>query len=97
MKDYLKNVKDLVLSELKNEEMKIFVFGSRARGDFRSGSDVDIGFIPQGSFDVKKISFLKEKLEDSSQIPYKVDIVNFNEVSDEFRDHALKETILWKN
>ncbi len=96
MRNYLNQIKDLVLSELKDDQMKIFVFGSRAKGNYRPGSDVDIGFIPQGRLNAGKISFLKEKIEDSN-IPYKVDIVNFNEVSDEFRRQAMKNTIIWKS
>ena len=96
MDKYLNQLKDIVLDELKNEPVKIFVFGSRARGDFRLGSDVDIGLISQKKAYSNRVSFLREKIENSN-IPYKVDIVNFEEVSEDFRQKALEKIIIWKN
>ncbi len=39
---------------------------------------------------------LKEKFENSN-IPYKVEIVNFNIVSEEFKQEALKDIEIWKD
>jgi len=93
---YLLELKDLVLNELKGEKVKVFVFGSRARGDNYIASDVDIGYIPKDNFDDKKITFLKEKIENST-IPYKVQVVNFNRVSEDFKKEALKDIEIWKD
>ena len=59
-------------------------------------NEQDIGIIPKGNFDTKKITLLKERIEQSN-IPYKVDVVNFNEVGDAFKQEALKEYITWKD
>ena len=93
---YLSELKKLVLDFLKNEKVKIFIFGSRARGDNQYNSDVDIGLIPRGNIDTIKISLLKEKVENSN-IPYKVQIVNFNDVSEDFKNEALKDITVWKD
>ena len=93
---YLDQLKELVLSSLKDENLKIFLFGSRARGDNYRTSDVDIGFIPKGDYNKSKISFLKEQIENSN-IPYKVQVVNFNNVSEDFKREALKDIIVWKD
>jgi len=93
---YLTQLKNLVLDELKSQNVKIFMFGSRVRRDNYIGSDVDIGLIPKGNLDSKKITILKEKIENST-IPYKVEIVNFNEVSEDFRNEALKDIEIWKD
>lgn len=93
---YLLPLKNLVLDELKNENVKIFLFGSRAKGDNYQASDVDIGLIPCNDLDEFKISLLKEKIENSS-IPYKVQVVNFNHVSEDFKKEALKDIIAWKD
>lgn len=93
---YLDQLKEMVLEALKNEKVKIFIFGSRARKDNYTASDVDIGYIPYDKFDDKKITMLKYKLENSN-IPYKVEIVNFNQVSEEFKQEALKDIIIWKD
>ncbi len=51
---YIEQLKELVLEELKDEHVKVFLFGSRARNDNYIASDVDIGFIPGNNFNEKK-------------------------------------------
>ncbi len=96
MKKYINRIKDIVINDLKNENIKIFLFGSRARKTNYSYSDVDIGIIPYGQFDEKKITLIKEKLENSN-IPYKIEIVNFNHVSEDFKQEATKDIEIWKD
>ena len=93
---YLTKLKDMVLSIFSNEKVKVFVFGSRARGDNQHTSDIDIGFIPHGKINRKKVAQLKEAIEDLN-IPYKVEIVDFSQASESFRKEALKEVIEWKD
>lgn len=93
---YLSKLKKLVLSSLSGEEVKVVVFGSRARKDYHSRSDVDIGLIPYGKLNKKKLTQLKEKIEDLN-IPYKVEIVDFSQTSESFREEALKEVLVWRD
>ena len=86
----------MVLKEIGSEPVQVILFGSRARGSHHPGSDVDIGFIPKIRLNPSKISFLKEKIEES-RIPYKVDIVDLSSTSEEFRTQALKGAVIWKN
>ncbi|MFH1777958.1 MAG: nucleotidyltransferase domain-containing protein [Candidatus Omnitrophota bacterium] len=92
----MQKLKKLVLTVLKNEEVKIILFGSRGRGDGHITSDVDIGLIPYGNVDKKKIILLKEKIEDLN-IPYNVEIVNFLETSESFKKEAIKGALVWKD
>ena len=87
--------KKMVLNELKNSDCKIFLFGSRATKENHRFSDKDIGIIPQKQFDTKILHHLQAKL-DGSVIPFKVDVVNFAEVSEMFKKEALKNTVSWK-
>jgi len=93
---YLDQLKMLVVDQMKGESVKILLFGSRARGDHHLGSDVDVGLIPDGQLNHSRITFLKEKIENSC-IPYKVDLVDLREASKEFVEHALKDAVVWKN
>ncbi len=93
---YISKLKEIVIEFFKKEKVKIVLFGSRARKDNYVYSDVDIGIIPYGKIDEKNITFLKEKLEES-MIPYKVEIVNFQEVSPDLKKVALKDAIVWKD
>ncbi|HHT9111254.1 MAG TPA: nucleotidyltransferase family protein [Candidatus Brocadiaceae bacterium] len=94
-KEYLSQLKEIVITLLKDEDVKIVLFGSRARGDNHRFSDVDIGIIPLGKLRAERITLLKEKVEDLN-VPYKVEIVNLLEVSESFRTEALKDAVVWK-
>ncbi|OGI20752.1 MAG: hypothetical protein A3B68_09455 [Candidatus Melainabacteria bacterium RIFCSPHIGHO2_02_FULL_34_12] len=95
---YINKLKEYILDFLENEEVKVFLFGSRAKGDNAPTSDVDIGLLPHknGTFDRSKVSLLKEKIEDLN-IPYKVEIVTFDETSNDFKKFAMKDIVIWKN
>lgn len=90
------NLKEHVLDFLGNENIKIVVFGSRARGDNVTFSDVDIGIIPKGEFNRNRLTLLREFIENSN-IPYKVDIVDFSSTSEQFKSEALKDAEIWKD
>jgi predicted nucleotidyltransferase len=92
----LDKVKSQILDSLKDENTTIILFGSRARGDFNKFSDIDIGLLPHDELDNKKITLLKDLLENMN-IPYTIDIIDLSKVSDTFRQKALKEKIVWKN
>ncbi len=70
---------------------KVFVFGSVLfREKFK---DIDLGVA--GEIDEKKLIALKEELEDST-FPYFVDVVNFNLVEKDFKDHVFSyDKIIW--
>ena len=93
---HILKLKKMVIDFFKYDRVKIILFGSRARGENYTSSDVDIGIIPYGEFEGEKISLLREKIENLN-IPYKVEIVNFMEVSKEFKQEALKNVMIWKD
>lgn len=95
-KKALKLLKNMVKDAFKGSDVEIVLFGSRARGDYAKTSDIDIGILPRGKINKKKLILLREKLENSN-IPYKVDVVDLTQTSREFRERALKEGILWKS
>ncbi len=53
--------------------VEIFLFGSRAKGNFRPTSDIDLAFLSEDDISYK-ISLLKEILENSNLVQ-KVDII----------------------
>ena len=92
----MEKLKDLVLEILKDEQIKVFIFGSRARKDNSIFSDVDIGLMPYGKIDETKITILRDEIE-KLNIPYKVEVVNFLETSEDFKKEALREVVIWKD
>lgn len=94
--NYLQSLKEKIVSFLKDENVKIILFGSRARKENNNFSDVDIGIIPYGKVDKSKITLLKEEMENLN-IPYRVEIVDFSETSENFKKEAMKDIIVWKD
>ncbi len=93
---HLVQLREVVTDFFKDDEVKIILFGSRARGESSYFSDVDIGVLPSSNFDTKKIPLLEEKMGEFN-IPFKVEIINLLETSSELRQQALKDAVVWKN
>ena len=53
----------------------VFVFGSRAKGTYKQGSDIDLAIMNEGVKDMF-IRKMKSDFEDSN-LPYAVDLVNY--------------------
>lgn len=87
-----KEIKNIVFRYLDPKKDKVFIFGSRAIGDNRKFSDVDLGIISKRKLPSLLISDLEEALEESD-IPYKVEVVDFSTVTKQFKNLALKKII----
>jgi uncharacterized protein len=78
-----------IVSELNKfpEIERAKLFGSRAKGNYRAGSDVDIAvFGEQVSF--ATVAKLHSALEELSKMPYLFDIVDCTHLQDgELKDH----------
>ncbi len=92
----IKSMKDLekIIKEIfKGKRVRVFIFGSRARGEHTQRSDLDIGFISEEDISYE-ISLLREFLEESN-LTFAVDIVDLNRTSKDFREAVIKEAKLW--
>lgn len=76
-------------------ESKVYLFGSRARGDFTERSDIDLALEWDRKIPAHKIAQAKNIFE-AFNIPYKIDIVDLNNISLEFKKLINKEKITWK-
>ncbi len=88
----VEELKAFLKEYFETDEVDLFLFGSRARGDDNKFSDVDLGIYKKKDVDLK-ISLLREILEDSN-LPFKVDIVVLNN-NKKFMDIVSKEGIRW--
>jgi uncharacterized protein len=61
------------------EVTEVHVFGSRATGNYKPGSDIDLAIVNTGISD-RILQHLKAEFDDSS-LPYRVDIVNLHETN----------------
>ena len=76
-------------------EAKIYLFGSRAKGTNQPSSDIDIAIDCGLEVSNKILGRIKEDVEEST-IPFLVDIVDFNCVTDEMKQEINKYGIPWK-
>lgn len=75
--------------------VRIILYGSRARGDFRQGSDIDIALDAGHKIDTIIVSKIIGDIEES-KLPICFDIVDFWRVSEDMQKEILKDGIIWK-
>lgn len=88
-----KNFKEQLLKIIKKHKelkyAKVFIFGSRVRGDNFERADIDIGMeTPEEISSLVKYE-IEQEIE-NLPVLYKIDFVDFNKVSDNFKAQALK-------
>jgi predicted nucleotidyltransferase len=70
------------------EIQRAFIFGSRVKGTYKTGSDIDIA-IAGPSITFATVSKLHALLEEQGPLPYFIDIVHYEDI----KNPALKEHI----
>lgn len=80
---------DEVIQPLQRAGYRVWCFGSRARGDERRFSDVDLLVSGDGN-PRRLVGAIEERLVDSN-FPYKVDIVIESDLAEAYRDRVLRE------
>lgn len=92
--DYIALTRQIVLKHIDTSQYRVFLFGSRACGNFRHNSDIDVGIWGKERIPLKAKIAIEEELEESI-VPYKVDIVDFTLVDDTFKKYALERIVEW--
>jgi len=100
-----KHIIKMILSEISShkEVCDIIIFGSRAKGNFKRGSDIDLA-IKGGNISFELVAKLKTIFNQKMRIPYHVDLVHYDTISNhDLIDHIdrvgisimKRETLLW--
>lgn len=92
--DPLAMVRDIVFRELNGLPVRVFLFGSRARGQAAPGSDIDIALLADSPLPRALLSRMRESLEESS-VPVKVDVVDLATADELFRRAVLAAAVEW--
>jgi len=90
--DNWKRIIQLVVDPLKQIGAKIYVFGSRARGDHQEFSDLDLLVESESPLPIYLLSQIRSQLEES-RLPIKVDVVDIHELADSFKGNVLRERV----
>ena len=93
--NYLKHIREIILHALEHEDVSVALFASHVHGTAGRASDVDVAIIPRGNMDPSRLSLLRDELEESN-IPYKVEVVDFSLVNRSFREFALQGAQWWR-
>ncbi|WP_017258033.1 nucleotidyltransferase domain-containing protein [Pedobacter arcticus] len=94
MENYINIVKGIILKRVPLQKYSVFLFGSRATGNHHNLSDIDVGILGKEPLPI----FIKGEIEeeiDESICPLKVDLIDFYQVSDEFKKYALEKIEIW--
>jgi hypothetical protein len=90
--------KDILTKIVKKylPECKIYLFGSRARQTNDPTADIDIVLDMHKPIDHYKLALIRDDIEEST-IPFFVDVVDMQSISQEMKDQIGKEKIEWNN
>jgi predicted nucleotidyltransferase len=79
-----------ILTIFLPEGSKVFVFGSRARGDYKKYSDLDLAILSKEPIQSETLLQIQEHFSESS-IPFKIDLVDLNKIDPDFKLAIEKE------
>ena len=92
----LEEVRRIVLTAVADKKVRVYLFGSWARGEATRISDIDVAIDPQTTLPRGTLAQLRECLEES-HVPYRVDVVDLTRTSSEFRQRVIAEGVLWSD
>ncbi|HPJ13160.1 MAG TPA: nucleotidyltransferase domain-containing protein [Caldisericia bacterium] len=88
----------MIKAFVKHPEIdKVILFGSRAMGNYKRSSDVDLAIIGD-NVDTRIIAILLDDLNEEFPIPYYFDVIHYQKISnEELKKHIDTEGIvLWE-
>ena len=94
--EILEELRSIVFDVLEEENVRVYLFGSWARQEEKTSSDIDIAIEPISRLSLQKWVELSERLEEST-IPYKIEVVNLDDANKELRLNVKREGVLWKD
>ncbi|MFN8846855.1 MAG: nucleotidyltransferase family protein [Bdellovibrionales bacterium] len=88
-------ITECVVEPLRKNGLQVFCYGSRARGDFKRYSDLDLMIEGNSS---EATQALKSKIEEkltNENFPYKVELVFFEEFADSYKSNYQRDKKIW--
>ena len=77
-------------------DVKIYLFGSRARGTNTLMADIDIALDGEKELSRADVDEVKSMFKESN-IMYMIDVVDFHSVSKIMQEQILKDRVIWKD
>lgn len=92
--DDLMVAREIASRVLAGTGAKAILFGSRARGDARQWSDIDLAIDSEKDFPPEILSVLREAFEESNML-LNVDVVDLRDASTDVRAAVSREGVRW--
>jgi len=92
----LEQTRRIVLEGLGQLEARVWLFGSRARGAARRGSDIDVAVLPLEPLPAGTLGRIAEALENSLVLPT-VDLVDLTSAEPALIERVERDGIPWKS
>jgi len=83
------------LLDVLHPGVKVYLFGSRARGVHVASADIDLALDIGRKMTIDERAIARAVLE-GLYLPWKIDIVDVRSVTEHLRDTIAREGILWK-
>ena len=98
MIDLRSDYREMVLHILKKHipDEKVWVFGSRAKRTANNSSDLDLVIVSKDKISPRVMAALNFDFEESD-LPFKVDILDWQNISDEFKQVIKENYIVFFN
>ncbi len=77
-----------ILRRLTPEATQVYAFGSRTQGRARKFSDLDLLIKSTAALDFTQLALLEDAFSESN-LPFRVDLIDWYAINDEFREAIL--------
>ena len=91
---WLGQIREIATQILAPYDVDLYLFGSRARGDARLASDIDLAIDPREDLPRSVFCQLSDGFEESN-VPVRVELVDLRSASAVLRAKVLQEGIQW--
>jgi len=92
----LDEVRRILREVLGEGTATVYLFGSWARGEATSVSDIDLAIEARTPLAPGILARLRERLEES-RVPYRVEVVDLSQADPAFRRRILAESVRWSD
>jgi predicted nucleotidyltransferase len=92
----LDEVRRILREVLGEGTATVYLFGSWARGEATSMSDIDVAVKVRSALPPGILALLRERLEES-HIPYRVEVVDLDDAEPALRRRILEEGVKWSD
>ncbi len=91
---HLDFIQKVLRENIPQKDAKFYIFGSRAKGNYKEYSDIDIAVkLENGRLSADVLGKILMEFTDST-LPYEVDVIDLNAIDEKFRNLIQESLVL---